>query len=94
VTPAARAIARTVLYPWPWVPRVAWDAAHLVSVTTLRQEIRRQYGIGWSPARERGVDRLAALSRRAMPLIPPLVRFAPQARAAARRVGQASATVG
>lgn len=94
VTPAARAIARTVLYPWPWVPRVAWDAAHLVSVTTLRPEIRHQYGIGWSPARERGVDRLAALSRRAMPLMPPLLRFAPQARAAVRRVGQASATVG
>jgi uncharacterized protein (DUF2236 family) len=91
VTPAARAIARTVLYPWPWVPRLAWDAAHLVSLTTLRPEIRRQYGIGWSPGRERGMERLAAWSRRAMPLVPSPLRFAPQARAAARRVDQLTA---
>ena len=94
VTPAARAIARTVLYPWPWVPRVAWDAAHLVSLTTLRPEIRLQYGIGWSPARERGMDRLAALSRRALPLVPSPLRFAPQARDAARRVAQPVAPAG
>jgi len=95
VTPAARAIARTVLYPSRWLPRVAWDAAHLVSLTTLRSEIRRQYGIGWSPARERGMERLAAFSRHAMPLVPSPLRFAPQARAAARRVDQlATPTVG
>ena len=93
VTPAARAIARTVLYPWPWIPRLAWDAAHLVSLTTLRPEIRRQYGIRWSPARERGMDRLAAFSRRAMPLLPPPLRFAPQARAASRRIDQISTPV-
>lgn len=93
VTPAARRIARTVLYPWPWVPRLAWDAAHLVSLTTLRPEIRRQYGIGWSDARERGVDRLAAASRRVMPLVPALIRHAPQARAADRRVAQLAGAI-
>jgi uncharacterized protein (DUF2236 family) len=93
VTPAARAIARTVLYPWPWVPRVAWDAAHLVSLTTLRPEIRQQYGIGWSPARERGMDRLAGFSRRALPLVPSPLRFAPQARDAARRMDQVAGTI-
>jgi uncharacterized protein (DUF2236 family) len=90
VTPDARSIARTVLHPIAWVPSLAWEAAHLVSLATLPPSLRRQYGLGWSPARERGVERLAALSRSALPLLPPLVRFAPQARAAERRVRQAS----
>jgi len=85
VTPQARAIARTILYPLPWVPRVAWDAAHLVSLATIRPDIRRQYGIGWTDARERGARRLAAASRRLIPFVPGLVRHAPEARRAARR---------
>jgi uncharacterized protein (DUF2236 family) len=90
VTPQAREIARTVLYPLPWIPRVAWDAAHLVSVATLRPDIRRQYGIGWTDARERGARRLAAVSRRLVPLLPGAVRFAPDARRAERRVASAA----
>jgi uncharacterized protein (DUF2236 family) len=85
VTPPAREIARTILYPLPWVPRAAWDVAHLVSLATLRPDIRRQYGIGWSDARERGVRRLAAVTRQLVPLMPEVVRFAPEARRAARR---------
>lgn len=88
VTPQAREIARTVLYPLPWVPRLAWDAAHLVSLATLRPDIRHQYGIGWSAARERGMERVAAASRRMLPLLPSVLRHAPQARAAERRVAQ------
>ena len=86
VTPEARVIARTVLYPTRFPPRLAWDAAHLVSIATLRPELRRQYGIPWSAARERGMDRIAAASRAALPWIPSPVRHAPQARAAIRRV--------
>jgi uncharacterized protein (DUF2236 family) len=89
VTPDARRIARTVLYPTRFPPRLAWDVAHLVSMTTLHPKIRRQYGIGWSPARERGMRRLAALSRRALPWLPSPMRHAPQARAADRRVAGA-----
>ena len=89
VTPDAREIARTVLYPTPWLPRVVWDAAHLISLATLPDPLRRQYGIPWSAARERGVDRAAAVIRRAMPLIPPVLRFAPHARTAAARVRRA-----
>jgi uncharacterized protein (DUF2236 family) len=89
VTSDARRIARTVLYPTRFPPRPAWDVAHLVSMTSLHPEIRRQYGIGWSPARERGMERLAALSRRALPWVPSLIRHAPQARAADRRVAGA-----
>lgn len=86
VTPEARDIARTVLYPTRFPPRIAWDAAHLISLATLRPTIRRQYGISWSPARERGVERIAAASRRTLPWLPSLLRHAPQARAADRRV--------
>jgi uncharacterized protein (DUF2236 family) len=91
VTPDARRIARTVLYPVRFPPRPAWDVAHLVSMATLHPTIRRQYGIGWSPARERGMHRLAALSRRVLPWLPSPLRHAPQARAADRRVARAGA---
>lgn len=87
VTPEAREIARTVLYPTRFPPRLAWDAAHLVSIATLRPELRSQYGIPWSAARERGMDRIAAAARAALPWVPSLLRHAPQARVAARRVG-------
>jgi uncharacterized protein (DUF2236 family) len=91
VTPDARRIARTVLYPAGFPPRPVWDVAHLVSMATLHPEIRRQYGIGWTVARQRGMERIAALSRRALPLLPAPLRTAPQARAADRRVAQAEA---
>ncbi|HEX7171356.1 MAG TPA: oxygenase MpaB family protein [Candidatus Limnocylindria bacterium] len=91
VTPDARRIARTVLYPTRFPPKLAWDVVHLVSLSTLPAELRRQYGIRWSDRRERGVDRLAAVSRRLVPVLPALVRAAPQARAADRRAAQAGA---
>jgi uncharacterized protein (DUF2236 family) len=91
VTPDARRIARTVLYPSRFPPRMAWDAAHLVSLSTLPPELRRQYGIRWSARREHGMRRLAAASRHALPFLPAVLRFAPQARAADRRVAQVGA---
>jgi uncharacterized protein (DUF2236 family) len=92
VTPAAQQIARTVLYPASWLPAVAWQVAHLVSIATLPDELRSQYGIGWSPARDRGVAALAAVTRRALPFVPAPLRFVPHARTAERRVRQAAAT--
>jgi uncharacterized protein (DUF2236 family) len=89
VTPAALEIASTVLHPLRWVPGVAWEAAHLVSIATLPDALRRQYGIAWSPAREQGVTTLAALTRRVLPFVPPQLRYVPRARTADRRVRQA-----
>ena len=94
VTPQAREIARTVLYPARFPPRAAWDLAHLVSMASLPAALRRQYGFGWSRARERGVDRIASFSRRALPLVPSPLRHAPQARAADRRLRQAVRSAG
>jgi uncharacterized protein (DUF2236 family) len=89
VTPGARRIARTVLYPTRFPPRIAWDAAHLVSMAMLPDPIRRGYGIGWSAERERGMESIAAAARALLPLVPSPLRHAPQARAADRRVRQA-----
>lgn len=91
VTPEARRIAETVLVPTRFPPRVVWQAAHLVSMTTLPPTLRRQYGIGWSPGRERGMAAIAAASRRLLPLVPSVLRHAPQARTADRRVRRALA---
>jgi uncharacterized protein (DUF2236 family) len=89
VTPEARRIARTVLRPHPALPGIVAQAAHLVALSTLPPELRRQYGIGWSAARDRGVERLASVARRVLPALPSVARHAPQARAADRRVRQA-----
>ena len=93
VTPGAREIARTVLYPTAWLPPVVWDAAHLISLATLPAPLRSQYGIRWSSSRERGIDRLAAVTRRALLVVPPVLRFVPHARTAERRVAQARSTL-
>jgi uncharacterized protein (DUF2236 family) len=63
-----------------------WDAVHLVSDSVMPAELRRGYGIRWSPARERGTRRLAAASRRIVPLLPPPLRAVPHARTAERRL--------
>jgi uncharacterized protein (DUF2236 family) len=86
VTPAARDIARTVLRPLPLVPGAVWEAMHLVSLSTLPDLLRRQYGIRWSPARERGIDHIARVVRSTLPLVPAPLRFAPPARQAQRRL--------
>ena len=91
VSATARGLAQSVLYPSRTLPRVAWDAAHLVSMSVMPAPIRRGYGIGWSGARERGVERLASAGRRIVPLLPAALRFVPAARAAERRLRVAGA---
>ena len=87
VSETARLLAPSVLYPTRFPPRLVWDAAHLISLSVLPDPLRRGYGLGWSPARERGVRRLAGVSRRVLPLIPTTLRHVPQAQRAERRIG-------
>jgi len=91
VTPTARSLASSVLYPTAFPPRVVWDVAHLVSLSVLPAAIRRGYGIPWSRGRARGVDLLAAASRGLMPYVPEPLRHVPAARSAERRLRRASA---
>ncbi len=84
VGPTARDLMPAVLYPTRFPPRFVWDAAHLASISILHPAVRRQYGLPWNRRRERGTDRLAAASRRIVPLLPPAVRHVPPARAISR----------
>ncbi|MGH2357953.1 MAG: oxygenase MpaB family protein [Candidatus Limnocylindria bacterium] len=93
VTPTALDIARTIVRPTRFPPGFVWDAAHLVSLSMLPDPLRRQYGIGWSASRERGVERLAAVTRRVLPWVPAVLRFVPHARSAEARVARAHARV-
>jgi uncharacterized protein (DUF2236 family) len=89
VTPTARLLASSVLYPSRAIPRLLWDAAHLVSFSVMPAAIRAGYGISWSPARERGMERVGAVSRRLLPLVPGALRHVPHARTAERRLARA-----
>jgi uncharacterized protein (DUF2236 family) len=89
VTPTARALAESVLYPTRIPPRPIWDMAHLISVSSLPAAIRDGYGIGWSARRERGLALMAAASRRLLPLVPAQLRHVPAARSAERRLRRA-----
>jgi uncharacterized protein (DUF2236 family) len=80
VGPTARSLMPSILYPTRFPPRLAWDAAHLASISILEPRIRRQYGLAWNRRRARGVDRLAAASRRIVPLLPAAVRHVPPSR--------------
>ena len=64
VTPTARSLATSVLYPTAFPPRFVWDLAHLVSLSVMPPAIRRDYGLPWSSRRAQGVDLVAAASRR------------------------------
>jgi uncharacterized protein (DUF2236 family) len=90
VSATARSLAPAVLYPSAFPPRAVWDLANLVSLSVLPPAIRRGYGIRWSRGRERGVERLAAASRRLLPLVPDLLRHVPAARAAEGRLARAN----
>ena len=86
VSPTARSLAPAVLYPSRFPPWPVWDAAHLISMSVMPDRIRRGYGIAWSPRREAGMRRAAALTRAVWPLVPRALRRVPQARRAERRV--------
>jgi uncharacterized protein (DUF2236 family) len=80
VGPTARSLMPSILYPTRFPPRFVWDVAHLASVSILEPRIRRQYGLAWNRRRARGVDRLAAVSRRIVPRLPAAVRHVPPTR--------------
>jgi uncharacterized protein (DUF2236 family) len=59
--------------------------ARLPAIGLLPPPIREAYGFRWSARRERALALLAATVRRALPLVPPVLRHWPAARAAAAR---------
>jgi uncharacterized protein (DUF2236 family) len=79
------------LAPWivrPPVPRPLRPIARfqeLVTVGLLPEALRRQYGLPWTPARDRLLRASEALARTVVPGLPGLLRRWPHARAAERR---------
>jgi uncharacterized protein (DUF2236 family) len=86
VTPTARALSQSVLYPSPFPPRFVWTGAHLISFSILPPAILREYGISWSPRRTRAMSRVARVTRAALPRVPAPLRYVPAWRSANRRL--------
>jgi uncharacterized protein (DUF2236 family) len=88
ITPTARQLADAVLHPpIRLVPRIAGDAASIITCGLLPPAIRERYGLPWGARRERAFGAILDLVQRALPLVPSPIREMPQARRAAGRVG-------
>jgi uncharacterized protein (DUF2236 family) len=86
VTDAARLLAHEVLAPpAPSVLKPLLRLAALPAVGLLPPAIRVAYGLPWDGRRERALRVMAAASRSGLPLVPPVLRYWPVARRAARR---------
>ena len=90
-TPVLRDVAQSVMRPsLPLHGRPLIDAVNLATVWLLPQRVRDDLGLDWGPKRERLLDASRAVVRRALPLLPGLLRDFPAARGADRRVGTAA----
>ena len=86
VTDTARALARDLLAP-P-VLRVVWPLAwmfRIVAIGLLPPSIRAAYGFRWDGRHRAALGTAGWLVRHALPLLPPVLRYWPAARAARRR---------
>ncbi len=92
VDDVGRGAARDTLYPprvW-FVPRPVFDSVALLTAAFLPDALRVQYGMPWSARRRAAVEAFVQLTRSVVPRLPPSLRYVPQARAAAKRVGIAA----
>ncbi len=87
VTEAARELAREVIAPpAPRILKPLLRIAALPAIGLLPPAIRVAYGLPWDGRRERVLRVMAAAARSGLPLVPPVLRYWPAARRAARRV--------
>lgn len=83
VNDTARAVATEIVNPrLPWPARPLIPLARLATAGLLPAPIRDAYGLPWSARRDQALRVVAAASRRALPLVPPLLRYWPAARLA------------
>src|SRR4029450_1098834 len=88
VTDTARRLSRAVLEPpVPGVLRPAFRLAALPAVGLLPPSIRAAYGLRWTQSQARVLDVLSAVSRRALPLTPRVLRDWAEAAGARGGVG-------
>lgn len=88
VTDALRDVVDATMRPeLPFVARPLVEAVNLATVSLLPARLRRELGLDWGPARHQFVQATRTLIRRALPVLPSLLREFPPARSADRRVG-------
>ena len=74
----------------PFVARPVVEAINLATVSLLPERLRRELGLEWGTNRRRLVLASRAVIRRALPVLPRLLREFPPARSADRRVATAA----
>jgi len=90
-TPVLQEVAHSILHPrLPLRGRPLWDAIGLATAGLLTPRWREELGLPWGPNRERVLDASRFVLRRALPLLPAVVREFPGARSADRRVKTAA----
>jgi uncharacterized protein (DUF2236 family) len=85
VTPEARRLAIEIVMrpPVPLWARGLLEVVNQITVGLLPDDVRRQYGFSWDPARAAALHGGAEYAKRVLvPLLPPRVRMIPVARAA------------
>jgi uncharacterized protein (DUF2236 family) len=86
-----RDVARSILEPdLPLRGRPVFDAVKLATAGLLTPRWREELGLAWGPGRERVLEASSVVLRRALPLLPGVVRAFPAARSADRRVRTAA----
>ena len=89
VTPTARRMAPLIRRPpFPLVPGPLVDLSALPGMAFLPPRLREEYGIAWSPAREKAARALGHAIRGWVRIVPAKLRAMPQARAAERRAAR------
>ena len=87
VTNALRDVVDATMRPdLPFVARPLIEAMNLATVSLLPAKLRMDLGLDWGPRKRQFVGASRALIRRALPVVPRLLREFPPARSADRRV--------
>jgi len=86
VGPTAKALARDILYPRPWLLRPGAPLFRLLTAGLLPQKLRQDYEIRWDNRREKTFRFAAAGVRYLLPFVPPPLRIVPNARRAERQL--------
>jgi len=90
-TPVLHEVTESILHPkLPLGGRPLSDAVALATADLMTPRWREELGLQWGPTRERLLDASRFVMRRALPLLPGVVREFPGARSADRRVKTAA----
>jgi uncharacterized protein (DUF2236 family) len=91
VTSALRDVVEATTRPeLPFVARPLVESLNLATVGLLPRKLRDDLGFDWGPNRRRLATASRAVVRRALPVLPRLLREFPPARSADRRAAQAA----